>query len=822
MADLPPPQQHFIFERHAKREPFKPPSGGPKPRSIPRRDRLVHGAKLLAQLESLKSPLALDEQSEGLDLQIEFEGFPDVELAFESLARERSGIELLNVREDGAKTFATVFVPLHKLHHFENLIDAYLSRKTDKNGRALDHQRLVDAINAIRRAGVRALWTDEADLFPSDLAEKIWWEAWLSLRQSNVEQFRTRAAEAGIEVAEGELAFPERLVMLVRASVAQLESAPLLLNSIAELRRAKETADLFDNMDLKEQADWITEFLSRLQHALSDDSVPRICLLDTGINRGHPLIEPALAEEDLHTLDPAWGLNDDHGHGTQMAGIALYGDLTPHLAGTEAVVLRHRLESVKLLPKDGGNEGDARHHGFLTVEAVSRPEVSSPTRKRIFGMAVTSKDGRDRGRPSSWSSAVDRLAADSDAEGLNPRLLIVSGGNVGDSHAWGSYPESCDTSSIHDPGQAWNAITVGASTNLATVTDGSDLVPVAPGGGLSPFSSTSFTWERFWPLKPDVLFEGGNVAKNVLGPVPTQSLSLLTTHHQPASLMLTTTRATSAAMAQASRMAATILEMYPGLWPETIRGLMVHSAEWTSRMRAQYLPATGNATKSDYVRLIRRCGFGIPQLERALWTVSNSLTLIAQDSLTPFKKEGSNGITSNEMAFHDLPWPKEVLESLGEAEVTLRVTLSYFIEPNPSARGVRSRYSYESHGYRFDVIRPTESREAFSKRINLASREVDEDMPDAPEDANWIIGKQARHRGSVHSDVWIGPAAALASRGVIAVYPSGGWWKSRPALGKHDKTARYALVVSILAPQLEVDLVTEVAAKVVTVVSIPS
>ena len=55
------------------------------------------------------------------------------------------------------------------------------------------------------------------------------------------------------------------------------------------------------------------------------------------------------------------------------------------------------------------------------------------------------------------------------------------------------------------------------------------------------------------------------------------------------------------------------------------------------------------------------------------------------------------------MHLHDLPWPRDVLEDLGETPVEMRVTLSYFIEPNPSRRGHRSRYRYESHGLRFDV-----------------------------------------------------------------------------------------------------------------------
>jgi hypothetical protein len=43
--------------------------------------------------------------------------------------------------------------------------------------------------------------------------------------------------------------------------------------------------------------------------------------------------------------------------------------------------------------------------------------------------------------------------------------------------------------------------------------------------------------------------------------------------------------ATSAATAQVARIAAAISADYPELWPETVRALVVHSAEWTAVMR---------------------------------------------------------------------------------------------------------------------------------------------------------------------------------------------------------------------------------------------
>ena len=205
-------------------------------------------------------------------------------------------------------------------------------------------------------------------------------------------------------------------------------------------------------------------------------------------------------------------------------------------------------------------------------------------------------------------------------------------------------------------------------------------------------------------------------------------------------------------------------------------------------MRRASLLTTGAATKTDYRHLVQRCGFGVPDLDRALWSVNNSLTMVIEERLRPFQREGSKPPTLRDMHLHNLPWPREALEGLGETQVEMRVTLSYFIEPNPSRRGFRSRYRYESHGLRFDVKRPYESVDDFRTRINAAARDEDEGTHGGHgSDPEWLIGKQTRHRGSLHVDIWRGSAADLASRGSLAVYPAVGWWKTRQALERYNQ-----------------------------------
>jgi len=504
-----------------------------------------------------------------------------------------------------------------------------------------------------------------------------------------------------------------------------------------------------------------------------------------------------------------------------MAGLAAYGDLTVALASQTLVQLRHRLESVKILPPTGRNRPEL--YGAITAQAVARPEVNMPNRRRTFSLAVTAIDQRDQGQPTSWSAAIDALAAgrtfDPATHGLvyldaaeesAHRLFVLSAGNVAPDRLMAAHLDRSDLESVHDPAQAWNALTVGAFTEKSVIThsDWNGWTPVALPGDLSPWSTTSVMFQESWPIKPDVVFEGGNVAHdgtNFEAGIP--DLCLLSTYYRPAERLFVLSWATSAATAQVARMGAIIQADYPDFWPETLRALIIHSAKWTRAMRTHLDDAEGRRARA---LLVRRYGFGVPHLDRALRSANDSLTLVAQAALRPF----SNG-KMREMHLYDLPWPKETLQQLGEIPVQLRVTLSYFVEPNPGRRGWRRRHRYASHGLRFDVKHPTEDIHEFRKRLNERALEEDEDRPHSSSDSSeWFLGEQTRNKGSVHSDIWVGTAADLSERGVIGIYPVSGWWKDQPKRDRSDLGARYALVVSIETEAEGVDIWTPVAQQI--------
>ena len=85
--------------------------------------------------------------------------------------------------------------------------------------------------------------------------------------------------------------------------------------------------------------------------------------------------------------------------------------------------------------------------------------------------------------------------------------------------------------------------------------------------------------------------------------------------------------------------------------------------------------------------MVREFGYGVPDIQRAIRSARNDTTMIAQATIQPYKlsADGRSAIY-NEMHFYDLPWPTQALERLENTIVTMKVSLSYFIEPNLNGR----------------------------------------------------------------------------------------------------------------------------------------
>jgi hypothetical protein len=746
-------------------------------------------------------------------LEVELRRGTDPDVLEAKRADIRASAAKANDRND--RTVA-IFLPDGSKEAFAKILDDYLNGPLTGEAGNPPNKSKVEAIEAFRAARLETVWTDDPAALPTDPHHQMWWALWC---WPDAEQkVEDACARLNLRAANRDrrLYFPDVVVIPVLATRAAIELMLFMTGAIAELRRATDNPVFFTDDVRGEQHPWTDDLARRIVWPAND--APAVCVFDTGVNRGHALIEPALTPADLHTLNAEWGVDDQHpdGHGTAMAGMVLHGDLTAALGDASERKLAHRLESVKLLPPEGFDANEPASYGVLTQAAIALPEIAAPARARVYCMAVTNLDVSGA-TPSSWSAAVDQAAVGSmigDDENAPKRLIVVAAGNI-EAETDCARIQPPDNYSIEDPAQAWNALTVGGCTDLIDVRDKGyeDWMPMAAAGGLSPHSRTSATWPQGRaPFKPEIVMEAGNraVNKTKTEALTVSSLSLLSTGNDVVRSPLVPFQATSAAAAQAARLAIRLAADHPDYWPETVRGLIVHSAEWTEPM----LKAFDNSqSKKQNYELVRRFGYGVPDYDRATASANNHLALFAQAEIQPFKLDGQRKF--NECHYYTLPIPAGMLERLENESVELKITLSYFIDPNPGLSANVEPQRYQSHGLRFDLRRKGEPLNVFKQRVNASEREDPRVGPRVEADDNrWLLGPNSISAGSLHCDMWSGPAIELLGRDTLCIKPVNGWWRDRAGREYVNKRSRYALIVTLKARNVDIDLYTPIKAVV--------
>lgn len=800
----------FLINTASKESYTTPPRQGGEP-TFPERNPISHGNRLIGLfneiINSFNQQVATQKMSSD-GFYVDFVGQKNCDLVIKSFENISSKIRLSNVKEIDGEITATVFLPKEKQEYFLNKINKYL----ESTSGTPTNDKLVRSIENIKLAAIKSFWNGNEENIPN--IKKVWCEIWLvnhkNLNKTNIfQELKEISINQNIELdLEKFLEFQERIVILANINRDDILKLINFTTHLSEIKTCPTPVSQFIDMYPSEQREWSDELLSR---TTIEESNISICILDTGVNDSHPLLSSHFTFKD--TVMPYWRVDDHKGHGTQMAGLSSYGDISNILLSTDHITINHDLSSVKILPRIGTNKKEL--WGDITTQAVSRKEINNPAKKNIFCMAVTAPTENIegyKGNPTSWSAAVDNIIYNQE---VTDKLFLISTGNVDVYNINYKYFESNNLTEIQEPAQSWNALTIGAYTSKTNVSNEiletlNDVNIIAQNGQISPFTSTSITWDNEWPIKPDVVFEGGNCFSAAgISCDDDPDLSLLSTNWQHGVNQFTYTNATSAATALATNFVAKLYSKFQNARPETIRALTVHSAEWTTEMKQQY------SSHPDKKRaLLRSCGFGVPNLDKAINCYKNSLTLICEDEIQPYHLEGKD-IKTNEMNYYELPWPKEALLELASNDIKMKVTLSYFIEPSPGNidNFKLDRYRYASHGLRFDINHPDESKNSFLARKNMESRGNDYKSGEYSSSGFWEIGHNLRARGSIVSDTWNGTAAELATCNYICVYPTIGWWKTKTHLKdeKHyNKSVKYSLIVSIYSDDEHTDIYTPV------------
>jgi hypothetical protein len=830
-----PEQPHIRIDRFRQEAKHAAPSRKQSRKPL-REDYEAHASRLLQQLAAALTEQSPDVTPTRINVPglkpgrvLEVQTLPPSEKSRSLVAKVPVGLEfpaqeiivLRTDRHDDRTESALIFVPDDSQQFLEGRILDYGRDPGSSKRPDVDRFEVVEVIKA---ADVLSVFSGDVDLESPD---RHWWELWVRCDPPSIAaQIASMAKRARIEVHDDRLYFPDTTVLFLHATAATIaEYVARVPGAVSEVRRMTGTIEMFlDGGDASiGQSEWVSELLTRLTGAPLN--APVVCALDTGIAAGHPLIAPSL--RGAWAYDEAWGSDDHHpegGHGTPLLGLALYGDLEPLLSDTRQVTLSHGVESMKLLPPHGFRPTQPPNYGFVTQGAVSLVEIAAAGRTRCFCLAVSALDFPSS-RPSSWSGALDQIAAGAmpgDSGDELPacerpkRLLLVATGNV----AGGMKAEVLPSQSLEDPSQSWNALSIGGYTRKEQPPmPPPNLTPAVPANHRSPFSKGSQSLPAdLTPIKPEVLFEAGNMLADEMDFCSWHpAVSLLSAGSDVGSKPLVPFWATSAAVGLAGNFIGRLQSALPNLWPETIRALMVDSARWPEPIRKNFV-GTGahwrsTLNKADFQMRLREFGYGVPDIHRAVLSARNDATLIAQAEIQPFAwgSDGRSGVF-NEMHFYDLPWPKVALEDLENEVVSMKVTLSYFVEPNLTGKAATRPETYRSCGLRFEMKKRTESHSAFRNRI--AVNQDDDGGGSSPEKSHWLLGPRAMKAGSLHCDLWRGQAVDLAGHDAIAVFPVGGWWKTH--MGKRrvtDKT-RYALTISLSAPGQSVDLYSEIAVKV--------
>ena len=77
-----------------------------------------------------------------------------------------------------------------------------------------------------------------------------------------------------------------------------------------------------------------------------------------------------------------------------------------------------------------------------------------------------------------------------------------------------------------------------------------------------------------------------------------------------------------------------------------------------------------------------------------------------------------------------------------------------------------------------------------------------------------MLGPQSVSAGSLHCDVWTGPAVELLGRDKLCIKPVNGWWRNRASADECNQTTRYSLIITIRTRKVDVDLYTPIRTSV--------
>jgi len=525
---------------------------------------------------------------------------------------------------------------------------------------------------------------------------------------------------------------------------------------------------------------------------------PSVCVIDSGIQEEHVLLQPAIDNDASHCFLPGHQIDDigDYvppgGHGTRVAGAVLYGESVPK-SGQHT--LPFWVQNARVL--DNACRMPVDLFPPAAVRAVVERFHNGPRMTRLFNQSINAAAPCRTRHMSAWAAAMDALSEKYDI------LFVQSAGNLPCSSpapfsgvrehlaAGRSYPAYLneDSCCVANPAQSLHALTVG-SVAYGMFEDAGWRSLATDTAHPSAFSRSGF---GIWGvIKPEVVEFGGDNLRTMSTPpdvgTPDHAKAcypqlVRSTMYPPGPALDRDEVGTSFAAPKVTHIAAHLGRLLPDEPCLLYRALIVQSARW---------PAWAwNASASDQVETIRRIGYGVPDLTRATTNSDYRTTLIA--GRDPRNSERELRIRAGEAHIFQVPIPASMRRQADEFDVLVEVTLSYAAQPRRTRRNLR-RYLSTWVDWRSSNL--GEAVESF--RLRALKDQEDEGHAKGTairwmlhENPNWgTIRGVKRKSGTVQKDWSVVKSNTLPDSFCIAVVGHKGWSKD-PA-----SSARYAIAVS--------------------------
>ena len=543
-----------------------------------------------------------------------------------------------------------------------------------------------------------------------------------------------------------------------------------------------------------------------------DSDAPAVCVIDSGIQEEHVLLEPAIEKVASICFLPNKNATDigdfvrPGGHGTRVAGAVLYGENVPESGAPQ---LPFWIQNSRVL--DDNNKMPEELYPPTAMHA-SVDHFHSGLGTRIFNHSINANGSCRTKHMSAWAAEIDQLCFQHDI------MIIQSAGNLptsGNAPLIGvaehlaanrEYPDYLLENScrISNPAQSLQAITVGSIAYGDFESNGWRTFAEEVG---QPSAFTRSGFGIWGVIKPEVVEFGGDAVLNSSVPpnilagshVPGVCPDLVrSTMYPPGPASAKDTVGTSFSAPKVAGIAAAIQKVLPNEPSMLYRALIVQSARWPMWAEAmlteirEIRSASGlqrkEELKNQVSNIIRWIGFGLPDESRATTNTDFRTTLITS---------GESKIKAGECHVYQIPIPASLRGPAEDFDIRIDVTLSFVAQPRRTRRKLNR---YLSTWVDWKSIKLGESIDTFVDRA-VKDHETDGEVDRAKGDVlPWVLHQNDQHgfvlgvrrnKGTVQKDWAVVKSNALPEHFCIAVAGHKGWNQDP------DATARYCLAVTL-------------------------